>query len=179
LGLVAPARAIAKRGYYPCLKEGVSMLNSKRRAVIMSGISIALVFVSETWIRTSACRTSAIQTTSAVKPALRNLTQLINALKTRGKKVRRKGRVEQPFLTVKGQIITIDGEDVQVFEYRTARAAEVDAQNVSGAGSTSIAMWIAPPHFFKSGRLIVLYVGEAPSVLKALADTLGPQFGGK
>jgi hypothetical protein len=60
---------------------------------------------------------------SAVKPALRNLRQLINALKTRGKKVRRKGRVEQPFLSVKGQIITIDGEDVQVFEYRTAHAA--------------------------------------------------------
>jgi hypothetical protein len=54
--------------------------------------------------RTSACRTSAIQTTSAVKPDVRNLRQLINALKTRGKKVRRKGRVEQPFLSVKGQI---------------------------------------------------------------------------
>jgi hypothetical protein len=40
-------------------------------------------------------------------------------------------------------------------------------------------MWIAPPHFFKSGRLIVLYIGEAPAVLEALADTLGPQFPGK
>lgn len=91
------------------------MLNSKSQALVISGISIALIFVSETWTRTSACRTSAIQTTSAVKPALRNLRQLINALKTRGKTVRRKGSVEQPFLSVKGQIITIDGEDGQVF----------------------------------------------------------------
>jgi hypothetical protein len=83
--------------------------------------------------------------TSAVKPALRNLRQLINALKTRGKEIRRKGRVEQPFLSVKGQVITIDDEDVQVFEYRTARAAEVDPQNIRGPASTSIAMWIAPP----------------------------------
>ena len=155
------------------------MLNSKRQALVISGISMALLFVPETWTRTSACRTSAIQTASAVKPALRNLRQLINALKTRGKKVRRKGRVEQPFLSVKGQIITIDGEDVQVFEYRTAHAADFDAQNVSGPNSTSLAMWIAPPHFFRSGRLIVLYVGEAPSVLEALGDLLGPQFGGK
>jgi hypothetical protein len=40
-------------------------------------------------------------------------------------------------------------------------------------------MWIAPPHFFKSGRLILLYIGEAPAVLEALADTLEPQFRGK
>jgi hypothetical protein len=100
-------------------------------------------------------------------------------LKTRGNEIRRKGRVEEPFLSAKGQVITIDGEDVQVFEYRTARAAEVDAQNISGPASTSIAMWIAPPHFFRSGRLIVIYVGEAPSVLEALADTLGPEFRGR
>jgi hypothetical protein len=132
LGLVEPARVIAKRGYYPCLKERVSMLNSKRQALVICGISIALIFVSETWSRTSACRTSGIQPTSAVKPTVRNLRQLIKALKTRGKEVRRKGRIEQPFLSAKGQIITIDGEDVQVFEYRTAHAAEVDAQNISG-----------------------------------------------
>jgi hypothetical protein len=97
LGLVEPARAIAKRGYYPCLKERVSMLDFKRQALIISGISIALIFVSETWSRTSACRTSAIQT-SAVKPALRNLRQLINALKTRGKEARPKRKNRAAFL---------------------------------------------------------------------------------
>jgi hypothetical protein len=49
LGLVGPARAIAKRGYYPCLEERVSMLNSKRQALVITGISIAFSFVSETW----------------------------------------------------------------------------------------------------------------------------------
>jgi hypothetical protein len=34
LGLVEPARAIAKRGYYPCLKERVSMLDFKRQALV-------------------------------------------------------------------------------------------------------------------------------------------------
>jgi len=83
---------------------------------------------------------------------------------------------------VKGQIITIGDQDVQVFEYRTVKAAELDARKVSSTGSstvTSMPMWIAPPHFFKSGRLIVLYVGEKVSVLKALKDALGPQFAGR
>ena len=39
-------------------------------------------------------------------------------------------------------------------------------------------MWIAPPHFFKSGRLIVLYIGEEPRLLQGLAHILGPQFAG-
>ena len=91
-------------------------------------------------------------------------------------------RVEQPFLFVKGQIIRIDEQDVQVFEYRTTHAAELDANKIDRTGSsttTSMPMWIAPPHFFKTGRLIVLYVGEDQSVLQALVDILGPQFAGK
>jgi hypothetical protein len=79
---------------------------------------------------------------------------------------------------VKGQIIGVDDQDVQVFEYRSVRAAELDAKKISETRSTSLAMWIAPPHFFRSGRLIVLYVGEAPSILEMLSDLLGPQFAG-
>jgi hypothetical protein len=65
----------------------------------------------------------------------------------------RKERVEQPFLSVKGQIIKIDDRDVQVFEYRTAHAAELAANKISRAGSSTtitMPMWIAPPHFFKT-----------------------------
>ena len=40
-------------------------------------------------------------------------------------------------------------------------------------------MWIGPPHFFKSDKLIVLYVGEKASMLRALEDALGPRLAGK
>ena len=79
---------------------------------------------------------------------------------------------------MKGQIISVDDQDVQVFEYRSIRAAELDAKKITDTRSTSLAMWIAPPHFFTSGRLIVLYVGEVPSMLETLTELLGPQFAG-
>lgn len=118
---------------------------------------------------------------SSSVPRAKNLRELINKLRKGGERVARKGRVEQPFFSVKGQIITVGGQDVQVFEYRTIKAAELDARKVTGSGSsvgTSMPMWIAPPHFFRNGRLIALYVGDKSSVLKALQDALGPQFAG-
>ena len=65
---------------------------------------------------------------------------------------------------------------MQVFEYKSTRAAALDANKISSARSTTMAMWIASPHFFNAGRLIVLYVGADSSVLKVLADLLGPEI---
>ena len=39
--------------------------------------------------------------------------------------------------------------------------------------------WIAPPHFYKAGKLIVLYVGESEVVTVVLERVLGPQFAGR
>ena len=37
-------------------------------------------------------------------------------------------------------------------------------------------MWMATPHFFKSGKLIVLYLGDDVEVMTLLTGLLGPQF---
>jgi len=92
------------------------------------------------------------------------------------------GDVVQPFFSVQGKIIKIHGEDAQVFQY--ANEAETDAQSalVSPDGSavgTSMLSWIGPPHFFKRGKLLVLYVGDNDKVLKALESALGRQFAGQ
>jgi hypothetical protein len=39
-------------------------------------------------------------------------------------------------------------------------------------------MWMATPHFFKSGSLLVLYVGDDAEILDLLKDSLGDQFAG-
>lgn len=112
----------------------------------------------------------------------KNLKDLVNRLRTSGEKVQRAGRVDQPFFSVKGQIITVNGEQVQVFEYATTKTAEREAKSVSDTGSsvrTSMPRWVAPPHFYKSGRLIVLYVGEDSAVIEALESALGRQFAGR
>lgn len=38
--------------------------------------------------------------------------------------------------------------------------------------------WIAPPHFYKKGQLIVLYAGVNISVIHILEASLGSQFAG-
>lgn len=154
------------------------MLNPNTRRVIVTVITIVLAAVWDAPTRGLVPKTITIQTAAPSQPNVRSLRELIARLKGRGKKVGRKEKVEQPFLSVKGRIISVDDQDVQVFGYRNALAAERDKKKINDTRATSMAMWIAPPHFFQSGRLIVLYVGENSSVLKALADLLGPEFAG-
>ena len=73
----------------------------------------------------------------------------------------------------------VNGENVQVFEYSDEASAEVEATTVSPDGSsigTSMVSWVAPPHFYKVSKLILLYVGESGELIKVLEGTLGSQF---
>lgn len=79
-------------------------------------------------------------------------------------------------------MIKVHGEEVQVFQYPHAAAADAQAALVSPDGSavgTSKILWVGPPHFFKQGKLLVLYVGDNGKVLKALEAALGRPFAGK
>lgn len=111
-----------------------------------------------------------------------DLDTFVRALRARGLKVESAGEVSQPFFTPAGRAFTVAGENVQVFRYPSVRAAEAEAKQVNAEGTsvgTSSAMWVGPPHFYRKGRLIVLYLGENADVLKALTSVLGPQFAGK
>jgi hypothetical protein len=90
--------------------------------------------------------------------------------------------IVQDFLSVTGQVFKLNGEDVQVFEYSDQSTAEGEAELVSPDGSsigTSMPFWVATPHFYKAGRIIVLYVGEDPAVMDMLESVLGAQFAGR
>ena len=107
---------------------------------------------------------------------------LIDGLRAGGASVKPEGEVDQPFLSVSGTMIKLHGEDVQVFQYSNAAAVEAQAARVSRDGSavgTTKIHWIGPPHFYRQGRLLVLYVGDEEKVLKALEAVLGRQFAGK
>lgn len=107
---------------------------------------------------------------------------LARALRGRGLKVESAGKVSQPFFSPGGSALIVNGENVQVFRYPSARAAESEAKKVDADGTgagTSTAMWVGPPHFFRKGRLVVLFVGADEGVLNALTSVLGPQFAGR
>lgn len=110
-----------------------------------------------------------------------NEASLVSALRAAGAQVELGDAVEKPFFTVTGQILTVNGLDLQIFEYETAEAMEADAAQISPDGSsvgTSMVMWTAPPHFFKGGRLLVLYLGGDEAMLDLLSKTIGEQFAG-
>jgi len=107
---------------------------------------------------------------------------LVDALREAGAEVLPGETVEQAFFSVRGQIIKVNGADVQVFEYESAEAMEADASQVApdgGSIGTSMVMWVEAPHFFKAGRVLVLYVGEDAAILDLLKSVLGKQFAGR
>lgn len=107
---------------------------------------------------------------------------LLDALRATGAEVEVGDEVEQPFFSVKGQVVKVNGMDVQLFEYESAEAMEADAAQVAPDGSsigTSMVAWIDAPHFFKQGRVLALYIGRDEAMLNQLEEVLGGQFAGK
>jgi hypothetical protein len=113
---------------------------------------------------------------------------LIDALRAKNVTVVISGALSQPFLNPQsGTTVRVSGgplttpADLQLFEYGSASAASADARQIRPDGSgtaTAIVDWIAPPHFFLKGRLMVIYVGSDTPVLSLLQGLLGPQFAG-
>ena len=70
---------------------------------------------------------------------------------------------------------------MQVFEYVSKEEAFQEVIQVSADGSsvgTSMITWIDSPHFYQSGKIIVLYIGNTPEVIEILTEVLDPQFAG-
>lgn len=102
-----------------------------------------------------------------------------------GLNVRLRGGVSQPFFAVDGQLVDIEGESVQVFEYQAADEAQAAAAQVTPDGSAVASGdemtrvdWVSTPHFYHRDRLIVVYVGDDDGVLDILDGTLGGPFAG-
>ncbi len=110
---------------------------------------------------------------------VKDQVSLLDALRKAGATVTIGDQVEQPFLSVTGTQVTVNGADVQLFEYVDEAAAQADAtkltDTLAGRGTTMIS-WVASPHAYRAGRVIVLYVGDDPAVLKLLQDVLGAPF---
>ncbi len=88
--------------------------------------------------------------------------------------------MSQPFFSVDAKIIKMYGEEVQTFEYRTIDDAQSDIDEVTPDGQfrNVNVIWAGTPHFYRSDRLIILYVGYHVDIIDTLEDLFGPQFAG-
>jgi hypothetical protein len=76
---------------------------------------------------------------------------------------------------------TVYDQDVRVFEFIGPNTALAVSTLISPDGTTingRVIDWPATPHFFLSGRVIVLYLGDDPQAYLAIQDVMGPQFAG-
>lgn len=111
---------------------------------------------------------------------------LIDRLRDAGATVERAGSFEAQGLSGTPLVLTVNGADVQVYEYDEAGAARTESGYLSADGSTIevpgggvfLPEWLATPHFFLNGRVIVQYIGDDTAAVELLESVLGPQFAG-
>jgi hypothetical protein len=109
------------------------------------------------------------------------LERLIGELEEEGIAIEQGEKIEQPFFGVEGQILRIEGMDVQFYAYESAEAARKEADAIAPDGSsvgTSMVTWVDTPHFYLEDEVIALYVGDDEKVLEALEEALGQQIAG-
>jgi hypothetical protein len=150
-------------------------MTTKRKLLI--GGAVAVVIVATLALVTQLSATS--------------YASLRDGLHSQGATVQETGPGSQPFLRGTDHRLNVNGAEVDVFEYRTTVEASLDAGRVSADGSTispgfgplggSAASidFVAPPHWFHAGRVLVLYVGRDDGVRALLRTTLGAQFAGE
>jgi len=98
--------------------------------------------------------------------------------------------INQPFLSVKGtqaNIVKLNNADIQIYEYDSNNLMSNEAKQISSDGSSvktasgSITQidWNSTPHFYSTGRIMVIYIGTDSQVINILTNILGTQFAGK
>lgn len=125
-----------------------------------------------------------------------DLTPFIAQLGERGVAVEQIAEAQQPFLRPIGARLRLRGgplagpAEIESYAYDRPATAADDAARVQpdtsarwvdpdGRVRTASFAWVGPPHFFRRGVILIVYIGADPGVLALLADLLGPQFAGR
>lgn len=106
---------------------------------------------------------------------------LVDALRFAGTTVEPVEGLQQPFFEPMAQVVEVNGERLQIFEFADEEAALAAAETVSENGTSvgpTMLTWQDTPHFYRVDRLIVLYVGSDAGALDLLQEVLGEQFAG-
>ena len=130
----------------------------------------------------SSCGGNATPSPASEPLTVEDQASLVNGLQAAGAAVESGDSITQEFFSPEGHTIKVNGADLQVYEYENAEAMEKEASQVApdgGSIGTSMVTWIDTPHFYKAGRIIVLYLGNDKTVMDLLSKLMGPQFAGR
>jgi hypothetical protein len=153
-------------------------MSKKKLAGILGGCIVVVIVIV------------AIATLSPKPPdQVTDYSTLLHYLRDSGASIGEEGEIHEPFFDVEGRRVTVNGGAIQVFEYANAEVMESEASCVSPDGFSitkekgdlwerCFVSWIGPPHFYKAGRIIVIYIGDDDSIISLLENALGTQFAG-
>jgi hypothetical protein len=122
---------------------------------------------------------------SAGAGSVHDVASLADRLRAEGAQIEMGSTIKHPFLAVPGQIMTVNGQDIEVFQYANAQALANDTRTIDPdgcigtVGGGMLDPWTAPPHFFKSQGVMVIYLGSDAKMLQLLTKAMGKQFAGK
>ena len=118
---------------------------------------------------------------------VRDHVSFVDALRGRGLTVDPTATVRQPFLHADSGTVLRLGRgplsgpvEIQSYDYSSAGTAQSDLATIDGSGQPrgSQVVWSGPPHFFAREKLVVVYLGSDPDLLKLLRDVVGAQVAG-
>jgi len=96
-------------------------------------------------------------------------------------KIEMSGQLTESFIGAVPKIIKIDNAEAQIFEYSNESEMERNSAEINSDGSSvgnTMITWIDKPHFFKRGKIIMLYLGKDNNTLAKIEKILGKQFAG-
>ncbi len=138
------------------------------------------LLASTLWL--AACAASAT-------PAAYTAASLRADLQAAGLRVTQTNDAIKHGFSIPSQRWEVNGENLYVYDYADPALAATEAAGVSpdgysitradhGQTVTRGGDWIATPHFYRRGRLIVIYAGDNASLTGALSRLLGAPFAG-
>jgi len=119
-------------------------------------------------------------------PAIADADGLAAYLASAGMVLESQGDLQYDWFAPPGRTYALGDDSIVVHAFDSAAAAGAAAATVSADGVTitradgervSVA-WPTPPHMYRLGRLLVVYVGADPEVMHLLTRALGDQFAG-
>lgn len=121
-----------------------------------------------------------------VTPLISDLDALILSLRAAGIDIEIGNEKGSSLFGVNSQVVTINGERIELFSFgpgdgsiRAASGVSSDGFQIGdGKGTVTFLSWISTPHFYLAGNSILLYVGVNDEIISVLDVAAGQKFAG-
>jgi hypothetical protein len=113
---------------------------------------------------------------STVPSEMDNLAMLEQSLEQSGLEIQRGGKTSPDLFGFEGQILTFEGGEIEVYEYKNKRQREVISNQVRAEGivvDDVTIPWDKKPAIWGSGALIIVYRGYDGGIFLLLSGLMG------